>query len=110
MDHFSQRTMVFLGVRGDARDNSSAETLEVSVELVVASVVAPAKAHYLKASSSHCDLTGESLLWLLAAEEATKEHNDMSIRRRKKRKKKKVRLVTVVADVSAVNDSNDSHI
>lgn len=51
--------MVFLGVGGDARDNFGAETIEVAVVLVIANVVTPAEAHYLKASSSHCNLAGQ---------------------------------------------------
>jgi hypothetical protein len=52
--------MVLLGVCGDARNNSGSETLKVAVVLVITNVVTPAEAHYLKASSSHCDLAGHS--------------------------------------------------
>lgn len=51
--------MVFIGVCGDARDNLGADTFEVAVVPVIANVVTPVEAHYLKASCSHCDLAGE---------------------------------------------------
>lgn len=54
----SQRTMVLLGVRGDAGDNLGAKTFEVAVEPVVANVVTPVEAHYLQALRSHCDRAG----------------------------------------------------
>jgi hypothetical protein len=46
-------------VGGNARDNFGAETLKVAVVLVIANVVTPAEAHYLKAASPHCDLAGQ---------------------------------------------------
>lgn len=51
--------MVTLRVGGDSPDDSGAEALEIAVVLVIANVVPPAEAHYLKASSSHCNLPEE---------------------------------------------------
>lgn len=58
-DHSSRRTLVSFGVGGDARDNFCAKTLEVAVVLVIANIVTPAEAYYLKSSSPHCALAGE---------------------------------------------------
>lgn len=66
--------MVLLWVGGDAGDNFGAKTLKVAVEPVVANVVTPAEAHYLKASSSHCDRAGQDGSPSVAPFNRKKEH------------------------------------